>query len=144
MPLRMPNRPAAAAVLAALFAVVLALAAPSSAGAQGGPAAGAPAAFVPGIRDLPLMPGLAPLGGEAVGFDKPEGRIAEAAAEGRIDPARVRDFYRETLPRLGWTPRGEDEFVRAGEALRLEFARAPGPAGRAPTVVRFLLRPAGG
>jgi hypothetical protein len=135
----MHDRPAAAALLAALVVVVLAFAAPSSAGAQGGPAA-----FVPGIRDLPLMPGLSPLGGEAVGFDKPEGRIAEAAAEGRIDPARVRDFYRETLPRLGWTPRGEDEFVRAGETLRLEFARASGPAGRAPTVVRFLLRPAGG
>jgi len=135
----MPRRPVAAALV---LAAALALAAPAPASAPAA-AQDAAAAFVPGIRDLPLMPGLSPLGGEGLRFDKPEGRIVEAAAEGRLEPARVRDFYRETLPRLGWTPRGDAEFVRGGEALRLEFARGAGPAGRAPTVVRFLVRPAG-
>lgn len=82
--------------------------------------------FVPGIDDLPLMPGLTAEAG-AVVFDKPTGRIVEAGAEGPdLTAAGVRDFYRHTLAGLGWREvraRGEKlVFVREGELLTLAIA----------------------
>jgi hypothetical protein len=88
----------------------------------------APAAraqFVAGTEDLPLMPGLAPVAGDVV-FDKPEGRIVEAQAKGALGRGAVRDFYRATLPQLGWVGAGSDAWRREGERLRLDFAGRDG------------------
>src|SRR5215469_8306568 len=40
--------------------------------------------FVVGTEDVPLMPGLAPVPGSSLVFDKPEGRIVEAQASGKV------------------------------------------------------------
>ena len=77
--------------------------------------------FVPGTEDVPLMRGLAPVAGSSVVFDKPEGRIVEVQASGKLTRAAVRGFYEASLPRLGWTAAGADAWRREGEVLRLDY-----------------------
>jgi hypothetical protein len=76
------------------------------------------AGFVPGTEDVPLMPGLAPTDRPVV-FDKPQGRIVETAAKGKVTREGVRRFYKETLPGLGWREEA-GEWRREAEALRIE------------------------
>ena len=98
--------------------------------------------FVDGFDELPLMPGLFSVADEALTFDKPAGRIVQAAARGAVDIEAVRKFYGETVPQLGWRRAGGDRFVRDGEALLLDFRPAPpDAAGRPQVTVRFLLSP---
>jgi hypothetical protein len=77
--------------------------------------------FVAGTEDLPLMPGLRPVPNSDVVFDKPEGRIVEARAEGATTRAKVEAFYAASLPPLGWKPAGRDVWQRDTERLRLDF-----------------------
>ncbi len=112
---------------AALLAALLALA-PMAATADG--------AFVGGVEDLPLMPGLTEVEGAATVFDAPQGRIVETFAAGAVTPQAIESFYAQTLPELGWTAAGAREFRREGEKLTLEIT----PAAEA-TTVRFTLAP---
>jgi hypothetical protein len=117
-------------LLPALVAGLLWTASPAA------PAAGS--GFVVGIGDLPLMAGLAPVAGQVVLFDKPDGRIVQAVARGDVAAEAVSGFYARTLPQLGWRPAGPDRYLRDGEVLALEFV---GPAERGPVTVRFTLNP---
>ena len=81
--------------------------------------------FVGGIDELPLAPGLEESPG-AIVFDKPDGRIVAADAAGALDAAGVRAFYRAVLPAFGWTVAGDLDFIRGGEALRIEIAGRDG------------------
>jgi hypothetical protein len=96
----------------ALLALPLMLLAARGSGAAG---------FVAGTEDVPLMPGLEPVEGAALVFDKPEGRIVEAQARGKLARAKVRDFYGVALPQLGWSEAGANAWRREGEMLRLDF-----------------------
>jgi hypothetical protein len=91
--------------------------------------------FVPGIDDLPLMPGLV-AEEDALVFDKPDGRIVQAVAHGGPDARAIRDFYDATLPQLGWRRVAAGRYAREGEALDLQLE---GGAGR--TTVHFTLSP---
>lgn len=93
-------------------------------------------AFVAGVEDLPLMPGLAEVSGAGVVFDKPGGRIVEAYAEGAVGRAEVIGFYRQTLPQLGWHAVGDTVFRREGERLEIVILGGDGDL-----VVRFTLQP---
>ncbi len=119
------------------FIAVAALLATGSARADEG--------FVPGVDDLPLMPGLAAMTGQSVVFDAPGGRVVEAWAEGSVTAAAVRSFYGSTLPQLGWTEAAPDVFRREGETLRLEFPAAGRPTAEpiaaGALLVRFYLSP---
>ena len=129
-----PPLPRRLAGLAVTFLLAL-----SALGAQGpAPAALAEeaAAFMAGVADLPLMPGLAEVPDAGVVFDKPAGRIVEAYAEGAVSRAAVTAFYISTLPNLGWRAKAEALFQREGELLRLGFMRDDGAL-----VVRFTLQP---
>lgn len=84
-------------------------------------AAGAADGFLSRLEDLPLVPGLSEDTSTGVSFDTAGGRIVEAFARGDLTRRQVLDFYRETLPQLGWTAEGETEFRRGGERLRLEL-----------------------
>ena len=84
------------------------------------------AAFVAGTEDVPLMEGLVTVDGKSLAFDKPEGRIVEAEARGKLARAKVRDFYGATLPQLGWSAAGPDAWRREGEVLRIEFGGRDG------------------
>ena len=77
--------------------------------------------FVAGTEDVPLMQGLVPVEGKSLAFDKPEGRIVEAEARGKLARANVREFYDATLPQLGWSASGQDAWRREDEMLRLDF-----------------------
>jgi hypothetical protein len=77
--------------------------------------------FVPGTEDLPLMPGLAAVAGSEIVFDKPEGRIVEAQASGKVKRDAVQKFYGDTLPGLGWTASGPQRWRREAEALAIDI-----------------------
>ena len=83
-------------------------------------------AYVAGIPDLPLMPGLQSLPDSGVVFDKPGGRIVEAFAEGEVTPQAVHGFYDRTLPQLGWQRAAAGAYLRDGESLSLEVDREAG------------------
>src|SRR5258708_12137175 len=89
--------------------------------------------FVPGVDDLPLMPGLSALTGQGVVFEAPSGRVIEAWAEGAVSRDAVLSFYGSTFPQLGWTAAAPDLFPRESGTFRLEVppARHP-PAQPAP------------
>jgi hypothetical protein len=83
--------------------------------------AGTLASFLAGTEDVPLMPGLREEASQLVVFDKPEGRIVEAEASGKVTKAAVERFYAASLPALGWTADGRHAWRRDNEALRLDF-----------------------
>lgn len=95
--------------------------------------------FVPGIEDLPLMPGLveAP-DATSVVFDTPSGRIVQTEATGQMSREQVLAFYAQTLPQLGWRSLAAGLFRREDEVLRIEFDAV----GDAVMTVRFALSPA--
>jgi len=83
--------------------------------------------FVPGTEDLPLMNDLATVAGTDIVFDKPEGRIVESTARGKVSKEGVRSFYAATLPQLGWKEAaGPDSWTRESEVLHLDFAGRDG------------------
>ncbi len=92
--------------------------------------------FLTGLDDLPLTPGLREIKDAGVVFDKPEGRIVEAYADGEISVAKVRSFYAATLPQLGWRAEGPGRYRREGEVLSIGY-RAAGKG----LTVRFFLSP---
>lgn len=77
--------------------------------------------FLAGIEDLPLMEELHEVKTATLVFDKPDGRIIEAAAIGTVTAAKVQSFYHSTLPALGWTKTGHLHFFREGEVLSLSI-----------------------
>ena len=94
-------------------------------------------AFLTGSGDLPLMPGLVEDRQDSVIFETPEGRIAHFVARGESLPERVRRFYEEVLPELGWTRSGPNRFLREEESLQMTVKKH-GPKG---VEVRFDLSP---
>lgn len=104
-----------------LVAVLLALGAAVPQAAAQGAETGADA-YVEGIPDLPLMPGLRTLPDSGLVFDKPGGRIVEAFAEGSLTLESVRSFYDATLPQLGWRREGYGAYLREGERLKLDLS----------------------
>ncbi len=95
--------------------------------------------FLAGFADLPLMSGLSAVEGAGLVFDSPSGRIAEAYAAGSVDRQAVVEFYRNTLPALGWERRTENRFEREGEELTIDFFE-----GSTGITVRFTTAPAQG
>ena len=87
--------------------------------------------------DIPLAPGLSEFDRGQLVFDKPEGRIVRIEAE-RVSAqganGAVPNFYRETLPNLGWQLNSNDNtgddigdnvltFQRGGETLLISVQR---------------------
>ncbi len=97
------------------------------------------AEFLAGFADLPLMPGLEAVEDAGLVFDSPSGRIAEAYASGLVGRSAVTDFYRDTLPALGWQRRAENRYEREGEELTIDFFE-----GGSGITVRFTTAPAQG
>ena len=107
-----------------LAAVLLLAGAIVAAGLVPPPARAAPAAapgFVAGTEDIPLMPGLRNQESTLVVFDKPQGRIVEIEARGKVTRAATEKFYAASLPPLGWVADGTHRWRRDGEGLRLDI-----------------------
>ena len=113
---------------AIMTVLLLVLVAASPAGAQG---------FFELLEDVPVMPALAPVDDAGIEFDAPSGRIVEAYAIGATDRKSVLDFYRTTLPQLGWQAGAGNAFLRESESLKIDFF---GPDGE--ITVRFTVAPA--
>ena len=126
MPKARRHRLLAASLLAALIL----------AGVGTAPTRGQVQSYIAEVEDLPLMPGLAEVEGAGVIFDKPDGRIVEAYAQGEVGREAVLAFYRQTLPQLGWRATGAATFRREREALSLDFLDGGGAL-----IVRFTLVP---
>ena len=75
--------------------------------------------FLTGTEDVPLMQDLTVLPEEMFDFDTEDGRLYSTKAVGSIDSAKVLDFYRQTLPQLGWKEKQAGVFVREGDELRI-------------------------
>lgn len=93
-------------------------------------------AYLSGVEDLPLMPGLVEIGGSTTVFDASSGRIVEAYAEGAVQRKQVLDFYARTLPALGWQAGPASRYQRNDESLRIDFL-----GGGDRLTVRFTLNP---
>jgi hypothetical protein len=93
--------------------------------------------FIAGIEDLPVMPGLTEIPEAGLVFDKPAGRIVEAYAQGEGRKQAVLDFYRRTLPELGWHLQADDRYAREGEELTLQVRENDSDS----VVVMFRLAP---
>jgi len=89
------------------------------------------------LEDVPVMPGLQPVADAGIEFDTPSGRIVEAYAIGATNRKAVLDFYRGTLPQLGWQAGAGDAFLRENESLSIDFFGADGEL-----TVRFTVAPA--
>ena len=99
----------------------------------------APAAaqrYVVGTEDVPLMAGLTVNPGPSIAFDSAAGRIVTVYARGTMRADAVLDFYRRTLPALGWAVEGARVFRREGERLSIDASDSS--TGSA---VRFTLVP---
>lgn len=96
-------------------------------------------AFLQNLNDVPLMPGLYERLDAGVVFDEPEGRIveAEATAEG-VQTPEIQQFYRKSLPQMGWQYRDPGRFSKNGESLKIAIEE-----GMQGPVVRFSVQPGG-
>ncbi len=76
--------------------------------------------FVAGFEDLPLMSGLK-IEQEELYFDTPTGKIVESYAYSeKLTTKEVLDFYKNTLPQLGWKAAKSNQYSREGELLTIE------------------------
>ena len=96
-----------------------------------------PTTFATTIGDLPLMPGLSLVKDDDVLFVTPrEGRIATTDAQGAVDVDDVYNFYRRSLPQLGWKFINARTYEREGERLRIDAK-----AVEKVTTVKFTISP---
>ena len=77
--------------------------------------------FLAGTEDVPLMQGLTLLTDETFDFDTEDGRLYFSKANAAIDSEKIWDFYRKTLPQLGWSEKESGTFVREGDVLRISI-----------------------
>ena len=77
--------------------------------------------FLAGTEDVPLMQGLTLLSDETFDFDTEDGRLYFSKANTSVDSAKVWDFYRKTLPQLGWVEKETGSFAREGDILRISI-----------------------
>jgi len=78
------------------------------------------------LYDIPIMPGLQEMRDQAVLFDKPDGKIASVVAVSKtLKPQDVDQFYRASLPALGWEKKGSHSYVRGAEKLDLRIEENP-------------------
>ena len=67
------------------------------------------------------MPGFLEEVETAVVFESPLGRILETSAIGRASRQSIFNFYKKSLPELGWKIASETRFYREGEFLKIEL-----------------------
>ncbi len=80
--------------------------------------------FVEGMEDVPLMDGLSQITQDDISFGNEETRLLEAyLTSRRLKFAAVANFYKESLPQLGWIYQGNRSngllFDRDGETLEI-------------------------
>jgi hypothetical protein len=83
--------------------------------------------FAQGSEDIPLLLGMEKMQGESLGFDTAAGSIITSSYTTKNSLQKVRNFYLETLPQMGWKvlQNGENKamFRREKEKLEIEFSK---------------------
>lgn len=97
--------------------------------------------YLTNLPDIPLPDRLSESEEGALVFDKPEGRLIEVRASGSLAPKLVAQFYRDSLPGLGWVmlPIAKDKalrFRRDKEILVIQISE-----NFEGTIVQFQLKP---
>lgn len=80
--------------------------------------------FLSLLDDVPLMAGLVEQDDTALYFDTPQGRIAEATAQGDPRTQQITSYYLNSLPALGWQVQKAQLpliFMREGEYLTIDI-----------------------
>ena len=95
--------------------------------------------FLNVAEDVPLMKGLSEEFEFSVEFESVAGRIVETFASGKVSQQDVLNFYKSSLPQLGWTMESITRFNREGEVLELIFPSVKVRLGV--TRVHFKIRP---
>lgn len=94
--------------------------------------------FVQGSEDIPLLVGMEQINNEGLGFDTASGSIMSSSYEVLIDFDKIKDFYMQTLPQIGWqvSKNFQDKlsFTREKEKLEINFIKENDV-----DVVRFLI-----
>ncbi len=97
------------------------------------------AEFVEGMSDIPLMDGMKQIHSANISFGNDESRFDEAyITSNKIVFDKVCDFYKNTLPQLGWKFLSHDStavhFEREAEVLDIALEK------NKPTLVRITLK----
>jgi hypothetical protein len=93
--------------------------------------------FFESLYDVPIMPGLEELPEMAMSFDKPDGRISQAAAySDTLKEDDIAAFYKQSLPQMGWDQKSQGTYVRDGEELKISVEKTG-----ASQLVKFQLKP---
>ena len=84
----------------------------------------AQAAFIEGLEDVPIMEGLTQQSNDDISFGNEESRLIEVVLRGEsIKFKKVQDFYKLTLPQMGWIYQGKRGntliFEREGEIIEI-------------------------
>ncbi len=97
--------------------------------------------FVQGSEDIPLLVGMEKIFEESLGFDSDSGSIMSCAYESRIALEKTQEFYKKTLPQMGWKAEEISEqfvqkikFTRENEKLEIEFSNKNGK-----NILRFFI-----
>lgn len=94
--------------------------------------------FFEALYDVPVMEGLEEMKGEAVLFDKPDGKIASVTAASKtLTSEQIQGFYGQTLPQMGWKKIKENQYIRGKEGLVMNITDK-----KPLTIVQFTLSPA--
>lgn len=75
--------------------------------------------FLVGTEDVPLMNGMTYSIDETFSFDNEDGRLYFSKTFINEKPQKIKDFYHNTLPQLGWEKATDDSFEREGDTLRI-------------------------
>jgi imidazoleglycerol phosphate synthase glutamine amidotransferase subunit HisH len=83
--------------------------------------------FVQGSEDIPLLVGMEKISDGTLGFDSASGSIITSSYSTNIEQKKIKTFYLQTLPQMGWniTRNAENSinFKREKENLEIEFAK---------------------
>ena len=93
--------------------------------------------FFETLYDIPVMEGLVEVEDRALTFDKPGGRISQAAALGEgMKKSDIMNFYDTTLSQMGWGKLSSGKYQRDGDKLLILFEE-----NKNFPVIRFMLSP---
>ena len=99
----------------------------------------AKAAFIEGLEDVPVMNGMSQVQNDSISFGNEESRLVEAVLRGESIPfSKVVEFYKSTLPQMGWLYHGQKEstliFEREGETIEISKEQSE------PLMVRIIVK----
>ena len=95
--------------------------------------------FLEGTEDVPLMQGMEYSADETFSIDNEDGRLYFSKVFVDAKNSDIWNFYRQTLPQLGWKEVQDASFEREGEILRIAVVDSDYHAQKKTTVIFELI-----